>query len=55
MESQEDYLDRICGVSKPKKIRKRKAKEDPNQIIFGHKWSDIQAMQQGTYTPKKVN
>lgn len=53
MESQDEYLDRICNP-KPKKIRKRKTTEDPNQIIFGRKWSDIQAMQQGTYTPKVI-
>ena len=53
-ETQDEYLNRICGISKPKKKRSRKAKEDPSQIIFGYKWEDIQAMQQGTYKPKVI-
>ena len=54
METNEEYLDRICASPKPKKSRKRKAKEDPGQIIFGYKWSEIQSMQQGTYNPKVI-
>lgn len=51
METQEEYLDRICKPKlKPKK--KKKVKEDPDQLIFSRKWSVIQAMQQGTYKRK---
>jgi hypothetical protein len=54
-ETQEEYLDRICGTSKPKKKRKRKKiAEDPNQMIFGYKWEDIQAMQNGTYKRRVI-
>ena len=52
-ETQDQYLDRICAL-KPKKKRKTKQKDDPDQIIFGYKWKDIQAMQQGTYKRKAI-
>ena len=50
METQEEYLDRICNKKKAKKPKKRE-KDVP---IFGYSWDDIQAMQQGTYKRRLV-
>lgn len=52
-ESEDEYLDRICGISKPKKAKK-KAKKEENITIFGYDWKDIQAMQMGIYKPKVI-
>ena len=52
METRDQYLDRICSV-KPKKAKK-KNKNTCDNLIFGHKREDIQAMQQGTYKPKTI-
>ena len=52
MESQDQYLDRICG-NKPKKAKK-KNKNTCDNLIFGYKWEDIQAMQQGTHKPRTI-
>jgi hypothetical protein len=55
-ETQDQYLDRICGITKPKKIRKRKAKkiQGTDEILPGYSWDTIQAMQQGTYIPQVI-
>ena len=54
METQEEYLDRICSTPKPKKKRKTK-KTQVQPKIFGYDWTDIQAMQQGTYKRKMLD
>jgi len=53
METQEEYLDRICN-KKPKNAKKKKKKTTSNSLIFGYEWEDIQAMQQGTYKPRTI-
>ena len=52
METQEEYLDRICG-NKVKKAKK-KNKNTCDNLIFGYKWEDIQAMQKGTYKRRLI-
>ena len=55
METENEYLDRLCSI-KPKKkhTRKRNAKNTYDSLIFGRSWDDIQAMQMGTYKPKLI-
>jgi hypothetical protein len=55
-ETQDHYLDRICGTVKPKKIRKPKANEiqGTDEILPGYSWNIIQAMQQGTYKARVI-
>ena len=53
METQEEYLDRICG-NKPKKAKGKSKKENTDGLIFGYSWEDIQSMQQGTYKRKII-
>ena len=50
METQNEYLDRICSA-KPKKTKKPKKTDTikTNALIFGYTWEEIQSMQQGTY------
>lgn len=54
METQDEYLDRICSI-KPKRAKIKPKKDDENIKIFGYEWKDIQAMQSGTYKRKYVN
>jgi hypothetical protein len=55
-ETEDQWLDRICGITKPKKIRKPKAKkiQGTDEILPGYSWDTIQAMQQGTYKPRMI-
>lgn len=56
-ETQGEYLDRICSKAKPIKRPKKRLVLKPNndKLIFGYKFTDIQAMQQGTYKPRLVD
>ena len=56
METQEEYLDRICNGKprKAKKTKKAKKAKKTEKSIFGYSWEDIQAMQQGTYKRRLI-
>lgn len=56
METQDEYLDRICGNKKTKLKRKPKDARSsaPSGTYFGYTWDEIQAMQTGTYKRRIV-
>lgn len=57
METEDEYLDRICGITqkKVKKVRTKKAKISGDfKILPGYTWDDIQTMQRGTYQRRLI-